>query len=88
MWPEETNQKRKGKKKVQMKDVEEAIKACDGIVERQESSGVRKKRRKASVECYGCEVDLKRGDFKNRKMGCNKVSVTNSGERCRPFDKK
>ena len=42
--------KKKGKEKVQMKDVEEAIKACDGIVERREGSSVRKKRRKASVK--------------------------------------
>jgi len=45
MWLEETNQKEG--KKVQTKDVEEAIKAYDGIVEVGEGSGVQGKRGKA-----------------------------------------
>jgi len=43
----ETNKPKKEKKKVQTKDVEEAIKAYDGIVEVGEGSGVQGKRGKA-----------------------------------------
>jgi hypothetical protein len=65
VWLEGTNQK--SKQYAQTNDVEDGIKVMMGSEKVGEDGDVWKKRGKASVECYRCEVDLEEGASGTRK---------------------